>query len=334
MSAELMKAVVFKGDGKGEVQQIPVPVAKKGWLIIAPVSSGICGTDMHISTGEFPLGVLPVVPGHEFGGHVVSLGEGVTEFKVGDWVGADPNMSCGSCDMCLIGATNLCESIDAVGISLNGSMAEFVAVPATSVFHLSDQIDEIQAPLIEPLSCVLHALERAPDWSGKKMIIFGAGAIGLTATVLAVSEGVQEVVVVEPQSGRHALAIELGASRAVSNISELGDEKFNLALDASGHPAAITAAISVLGKRGRLIQMGVAAPHAKIELSPYDVYGKELSIIGSASLAQQYENAVNRMSDLGPKLSKLVTGRFKLEEINEAIAAMKSGNHIKVLVHN
>ncbi len=136
------------------------------------------------------MGVLPVVPGHEFAGHVVALGEGVTTFKIGDWVGADPNISCGSCEMCQIGATNLCETLDAVGISLNGSMAEFMAIPAKCVFRLDENIDEIQAPMIEPLSCVLHALERAPDWAGKKRIIFGAGAIGLTATVLAVAEGV------------------------------------------------------------------------------------------------------------------------------------------------
>ncbi len=334
MSAQLMKAVIFDGSGSAQVKQIPVPTLEKGWILIAPVSSGLCGTDLHISTGEFPLGVLPVVPGHEFAGHVVALGEGATNFKIGDWVGADPNISCGTCKMCQIGATNLCATLDAVGISINGSMAEFIAIPEKCVFHLDEKIDEIQAPMIEPLSCVLHALERAPGWAGEKMIIFGAGAIGLTATVLAVAEGVQEVVLVEPQIGRHSLALKLGASRAVSSIAELGDEKFNLALDASGHPAAITAAISVLGQRGRLIQMGVAAPHVNIELNPYEVYAKEISIIGSASLAQQYGNAVSRINELGPKLAQLVTGRFKLDEINEAIAAMKSGNHIKVQVHN
>jgi len=334
MSAELMKAAIFDGSGSAEVKLIPVPKAQKGWVLIAPVSSGLCGTDLHIATGEFPMAVLPVVPGHVFAGHIVALGEGVTKFKIGDWVGGDPNISCGSCQMCAIGATNLCDVLDAVGISLNGSMAELMAIPEQCVFLLDERIDEIQAPLIEPLSCVLHALERAPGWVGTKMIIFGAGAIGLTATVVALAEGALEVVLVEPQAGRHELALKLGASRAVSSIAELGDEKFNLALDASGHPAAITAAISVLAQRGRLIQMGVAAPHATIELHPYEVYAKEISIIGSASLARQYGNAVARINELGPKLAQLVTGRFKLDEINEAITAMKSGNHIKVLIHN
>jgi threonine dehydrogenase-like Zn-dependent dehydrogenase len=140
--------------------------------------------------------------------------------------------------------------------------------------------------------------------------------------------------VVEPQVARHELALKLGASRVVTNVSVLNGETFNLSLDASGHPAAISSAISVLGQRGRHIQMGVAAPHAKVDLIPYDVYAKEITIIGSASLARQYENAVNRMGELGPKLSLLVTGRFKLEQINEAIDAMRSGQHIKVQLHN
>lgn len=333
MAEQSMKAVEFDGNGMGKVVDKPVPTPDKGWVVIAPVATGFCGTDLHIAADEFPMATVPIVPGHEFAGHITAVGEGVTQFQVGDWVGADPNYSCGECKMCAIGATNLCEDLVVLGITIAGSMAEYVAAPEDVVVKLDAKITELQGPLIEPLSCVLHALERVPGWSEQKMIIFGAGPIGLIATALAVDEGAAEVCVVDPQEGRHAMARDMGAHRVVANVSELGDEEFELALDASGHPAAIGAAIKILGKRGRLIQMGVAAPDATVEFNPFEVYAKELSITGSNSLAEQYENAAERMVVLGPKLEKLVTGSYRFDQVNEAMDAMRTGGPVKIQIH-
>lgn len=334
MAAETMRAVEFDGGGRGHVIEVPLPDPNEGWLTIAPVATGLCGTDLHIATNEFPLGTIPIIPGHEFAGYVSAIGKGVTRFAVGDWVGADPNVSCGKCSMCEIGATNLCENLAVVGITFPGSMAEYVAVPESTVVKLSESISELQAPLIEPLSCVLHAVERAPGWAGKNMVIFGAGTIGLIAAAVAVDEGAASVTVVDPQTGRHSMAQDFGASRVVADVLELEDSVFDLALDASGHPAAITAAIRLLGKRGCLVQMGVAAPHATVEFNPFEIYAKEISIIGSNSLAEQYENAAKRMVTLGPTLEKLVTGSFSIDDINLAMDAMRSGAHIKVQIHS
>jgi 2-desacetyl-2-hydroxyethyl bacteriochlorophyllide A dehydrogenase len=235
--------------------------------------------------------------------------------------------------MCQIGATNLCENLIVAGITIAGSMAEFVTVPEDVVVRLDGLITALQGPLIEPLSCVLHALDRSPGWAGKNMVIFGAGPIGLIATALAVDEGVAQVLVVDPQEGRHAMAKDLGAHRVAKDVSEIGDERFDLALDASGHPAAIGAAIRILGKRGCLIQMGVASPDVTVEFSPFEIYAKEISIIGSNSLADQYEHAAARMVELGPKLEKLVTGSYRFDQVNEAMQAMRSGGPVKIHIH-
>ena len=330
---QTMRAVVADGKGGTEVRHLPIPVARDGWVVIKPTATGVCGTDLHLVSGDYPHGRFPVVPGHEFAGHVSQVGAGVEEIAEGDYVGVNPNISCGECEWCSIGATNLCEKLLPVGVAVDGSCAEYVAVPQGVVFHLPDSILEAVAPLIEPFSCVLHALERVPGWGEKRLLIFGAGSIGLMGVVLARDEGVSGIWVVELNPARRRAALDLGADAAVASVDDLERRGgFDLALDATGHPAAIGAAVGALRPRGRLIQMGVASESARIEVSPYEIYAKELTIAGSNSLAEKYGESVERMQDLQDRLASLVTGRFVLEEYDEAIEASKSPEHIKVQV--
>jgi threonine dehydrogenase-like Zn-dependent dehydrogenase len=219
-----------------------------------------------------------------------------------------------------------------VGIAVDGSCAERVAVPSRIVFGLHASIEHRAAPLIEPFSCVLHALERAPGWQDQEILVVGAGSIGLMAVVLGRAEGGAGVRVVEPNAARRRAALDLGALEAVASADELDGQVFDLAVDASGHPAAIAQAIAVLGPRGRLLQMGVASPAAAVALSPYEVFAKELSIIGSNSLADRYAEAAERMVDLQGELVGMVTATFALEDYAQALAAARSPDQIKIQV--
>lgn len=297
------------------------------------MGTGVCGTDLHLVTGEYPHGRFPVIPGHEFAGYITEVGTGVTGFAEGDYVGVNPNITCGECTWCQRGATNLCTSIEPVGVSINGSNAELVTVPIKTVFKLDRSISHQAGPLIEPFACVLHGLERVPDWKGQDAVVFGAGSIGLMSLILAKSEGASDIRVVELNPTRRQAALDLGASAAVASVEELGvDGGVDLTIDATGHPAAIAQAIKILGPRGRLIQMGVAAPSAVVELSPYEVFAKEISIVGSQSLAEKYEEAAARMVDLQSQLTSMVTATFPLEEYAQAIAATTGPDYIKVQV--
>ncbi|ROP78835.1 2-desacetyl-2-hydroxyethyl bacteriochlorophyllide A dehydrogenase [Frigoribacterium sp. PhB160] len=330
--SKTMRAAVADGAGGIEIQDLPVPTAQEGWVVIAPVGTGVCGTDLHLISGDYPHGRFPVVPGHEFAGYVTEVGAGVTSVQEGDYVGVNPNVSCGKCTWCLRGATNLCQNILPVGVAINGSVAEFVAVPSEIVFPLNTSISHGAAPLIEPFACVLHALERVPDWKEQELVIFGAGSIGLMAVILGRAEGATGIRVVEPNEARRNAALELGAVQAVASADDLDNKVFDLALDASGHPVAISQAISSLGPRGRLVQMGVASPTATVALNPYEVFAKELSIIGSNSLAEKYGESAERMVDLQDELKSLVTATFTLEDYAEALTAAKSPDQIKVQV--
>lgn len=329
---QTMRAAVADGHGGIDVRELPVPVPPPGWVVIAPVGTGVCGTDLHLIEGDYPHGRFPVVPGHEFAGYITEIGPDVTNFADNDYVGVNPNISCGKCTWCRKGATNLCIDLLPVGVAINGSCAEFVAVPEQIVFRLDSAIEHRAAPLIEPFSCVLHALERVPNWRDDEIVVFGAGSIGLMAVILARAEGAAGIRIVEPNATRRAAALELGAIQVAASAAELDREVFDIAVDASGHPAAIGQAIAALGPRGRLIQMGVASPSATVALSPYEVFAKELSIIGSNSLAEKYPESAERMVDLQSELTSLVTGTFTLEEYQDALVAARSPDHIKVQV--
>lgn len=327
-----MRAAVADGHGGVEIRDLPVPRAQEGWIVIAPVGTGVCGTDLHLVDGDYPHGRFPVVPGHEFAGHVAEVGPGVVGLVEGDYVGVNPNISCTECVWCRRGAPNLCVNLLPVGVAVNGSCAEYVAVPSRIVVPLDAAIEHRAAPLIEPFGCVLHALERAPGWADEEIVVFGAGSIGLMAIILGRAEGGAGVRVVEPNAARRAAALDLGAVEAVASVEELERSVFDLAIDASGHPAAITQAIASLGPRGRLVQMGVSSPVATVALSPYEVFAKELSIIGSNSLADKYAEAAERMVDLQGELARMITATFPLEDYAQALAAAKSPDQIKIQV--
>lgn len=328
-----MRAVLLDGKGAVRVTDLPDLVPDPDEVIIAPEVVGICGTDLHLAEGDFP-GSFPVVPGHEFAGTVQAVGSGVSGFAVGDRVCVDPNVSCGACEQCLAGAVNLCSKLEPIGVTTNGACAEQVRAPATVVFHLPDDVDMATGALIEPLACVLHALERlGAGVSGKKVLIYGAGSIGLLSTVLTRADRASVVEVVEPSAVRREAAIEFGADRVFAPGERTGEKDVDLVIEASGHPSAVADSLVRLAGRGTLLQMGVTSPAVTIDLHPYDLFDRELSIIGSQSLATAFPAAVRRMPSLSDLAARMVTHAFPLEAYGEALGAARSEVARKVHVH-
>ncbi|MCU1700415.1 MAG: alcohol dehydrogenase Zn-containing [Mycobacterium sp.] len=325
-----MRAVVLDGQGNFEAADKPRPVAGPGEVVIEPVAVGVCGTDLHLVIGDYPTGKFPVVPGHEFAGRIVEVGPEVRQFRVGQRVAVDPNVACGKCLDCLSGQPNLCDFLVPIGVTSDGACAEFVAVPEKVTYLLPDGLSMAAGALIEPLSCVLHALDRTPPLTDQRVTVFGAGSIGLLAVAVARAAGARSIHVVEPSPARRKAALDLGADDAVNPDQQLPPRSTDVAIEASGHPAAVAAAIELLDKRGTLLQMGVVSAEQTIPLRPYDLFDRELTFVGSQSVATSFAAAVAMMPSLSETVEQLVTHTFPLEQYGEAIAAAHSDSTLKV----
>lgn len=329
-----MKAIVLTEGESYELLEVPTPEAAEGEIRIKVASAGICGTDLHIMSGEFPAGRgRPLILGHEFAGVVDQVGPGVTGFEPGDRVAADPNLYCRSCPRCSEGAYNMCEHWGALGITTDGALAEYVCVPAFLAVHLPDDLSMRTGAMIEPLSCAMHAFDYAGltgrSGTGSRALIYGAGMMGLACLSLAAAQRL-EVDVVEIHSPRREFARNLGAHTAVGSGEELTHNEYDLVIDATGSPAAITDAITRLAPRGTYLQVGVPPPEFTVDISPYDIYQRELLLIGTFSVADQYVAAARAIADLPSALEGIVTHTFPLERFGDALEAMKTPEAIKV----
>lgn len=327
-----MRAIILDGRGSVELTEVPEPVAGDHDVVIAAEAVGICGTDLHLSLGEYPTGRFPVVPGHEFAGKVVSIGSAVEHIRIGDRVCVDPNVACLQCDMCKAGAVNLCRNLVPIGVTSNGACAELVSVPSRVVFAMPDGIDMGTGALIEPLACVLHGMRRSPPLEGQRVLIYGAGSIGLLATAVARAAGARSIEIVEPSRIRREAALEFGADAVFAPGARTTDKDVDVVIEASGHPSAVADAVTRLANRGTLLQMGVCSPHEHIHLHPYDLFDRELTLTGSQSLANSYPDAVRMITELPDLAARMVSHTFPLADFGAALEAARSEGARKVQI--
>ena len=172
-----MRANYFVGSGSFELREAEIPHAGPGEVVIKNMVCGVCGTDVHIKNGEPGSADVdpPVVLGHEYSGEVVEVGEGVTSLKPGDHVTVDPNIYCGQCVHCRNGKKQLCESMQAVGVTRDGGFAEFSLVPEAQAFLLDPSVSFEAGAMAEPLACCLHGIDLAGIRPGQTVCIVGGG---------------------------------------------------------------------------------------------------------------------------------------------------------------
>jgi threonine dehydrogenase-like Zn-dependent dehydrogenase len=186
-----MRGVTIVGPGRVEVVAIDDPSPGPDEVVVSVASCGICGTDLHILEGDY--GRLPIVPGHEFAGQVVEVGSNVRKVRIGDQVAADPNIPCRTCYQCRRGRLNLCEDLNAIGVTVPGAAAQFVGVPAGNCVLLPDGTKAADAALIEPLSCAVRGFDVIRAKLADRVLIYGAGTMGLMNLQLAKRSGAATV---------------------------------------------------------------------------------------------------------------------------------------------
>jgi 2-desacetyl-2-hydroxyethyl bacteriochlorophyllide A dehydrogenase len=322
----MMRAVVVASPGKVQVAEMPRPEPVEGQILIQAAACGVCGTDVHILKGEY-LGDYPVIPGHEFAGEVVEVGPGVTAFKRHDRVAVEPNLSCGRCRFCRLNEQNFCESWRAIGVTLPGAMAEYVAVPASAAFDIGDLSYEAAA-FMEPLSCVLHGMHKLDVRYGESVLVIGAGPIGMLLMQVALDCGAAQVVVADRIASRLDLAKELGASHAVNTgdgfgpVEDYASGGYDAVIDATGAPAVIEQTIDLARHGGRILLFGVAPNDAEMRIKPFDVFRKGLQIVSSYTSLRNSQQALDLLDGGRIDVSRLVSHRLPLDGFADAVGLL------------
>ena len=331
-----MKAARFIAPFTTEVTDLPEPTVGPNDLLIQVKASGICGTDIHILKGEYELARFPMIPGHEFSGEVVAVGDNVTRFKQGDRVTADPNIPCNRCQACQRNEPNQCENLSAVGVTRDGAFAEYVSVPESSTFSIGD-LSYSDAALIEPLACVAWGLQRVQVQAGDRVLLFGAGPMGCLLAQAVSAAGASQVDVTDVNPARLAVMEELGVSHTIladdlpKSAKAFAPQGYDVVVDATGVPAVIEQSMRYVRPRGKIWLFGVAPDNAMASFSPYEIFRKDLSIIGSFAVNRTFHEAIMMINSGKINLAPLVSHTLPLADFDEGLRlAQEDPNRMKI----
>ncbi len=333
-----MQAIVFQKPHSLAIETVADPAPQADEVVIRVARAGICGTDLHIYRNEY-FSDFPLIPGHEFCGEVVEVGGKVQSLRVGRRVAVDPNLYCNRCVFCRQQHNNHCLNWQGVGITRPGAFAQYVAVPENACYPLPESLTDLQAAFIEPLSCVIHALNRLRVWPGDDALIFGAGPMGLVLIQALRHSGAARIVVVEKQPPRLELARHMGAATAVPAdaeleraLRELAPHGFAVVVDATGVPEVIESAFRFLKPRGQFLQFGVAPMDAHIRLSPYQVFKNDWTILGSFALCYTFQRAIEWLAGGIVEIEPIISHTVPLQAFPDVFAQFARGEILKVHV--
>ena len=328
-----MKSVVIERPNEISLVERDVPHPGPGELMVQVMASGICGTDLHIYRGEY-MGKYPVIPGHEFSGTVAAVGSGVTRFKAGDRVAVEPNIACDNCVNCLNNRQNFCLNWQAIGVTLPGGMEEYVIVPERAAFSIGDLPFEVGA-FMEPLSCVVHGVERAQIGLADDIAIFGAGPIGNLMIQMARIQGARRVSVLEINPGRAELALQLGADRVASRFEDLEPETFDIVIDATGAIPVMNRTIDYARKGGTVLLFGVPPSGKNLEMEGFKIFRNGLTVLSSFTSVRNSYQAVGLLQSGQVRVDSLISHHLPLQEMPRALELIESRDPAvkKVMVH-
>jgi L-iditol 2-dehydrogenase len=332
-------AKLAPGSGNVGLIERPEPVVSPGHVVLAVEAAGICGTDLHIVDDEFRSSP-PVTMGHEACGVVVEVGEGVDPRWLDRRVVSETYFStCGACEHCRTGRSNLCPERRSIGSAVDGAFAPRLLVPARGLHRVPDWLPSRTAALAEPLACVCHCLLDPPVVrAGDDVLVVGPGPMGLLAAQAARSGGARvHVVGTERDSHRLALARELGCDTSsgdqVSNTLLQGGSPrlFDVVVECSGSQGGIATCLEHARRGGRYVQVGLAGKPVAVLLD--EVCFRELTITsGNASTPASWRRAMALIEERAVDLEPLVTEVVPLSDWERAFAATRAGEGVKIVL--
>ena len=328
-----MRAAIWSSEGTLSVEERPVPEPKPGWVRVRVAAVGICGTDLHFFSGGFP-SPKGLLPGHEVGGTIDAIGDGVTGVEVGTAVAVEPLSGCGVCVQCATGDDNRCAKRTLYGVTGRGGMADYMTIPANRVYPLGAGLDPHDGALAEPLAVCVRGVRLGGIQPGDRVAILGAGTIGLVSVLAARAAGASEVHVSARHESQRRLAASFGAMEL--DPSKLGT--FDAVIETVGGSAdTLSDAVHLARPGGVVVALGVF--EKPVQFDAFDLCTREIRVAGSncyghAGARRDFDIALGLLREHRDALRTLVTHTFALESVNDAFAtaADKSTGSIKVRI--
>jgi threonine 3-dehydrogenase len=339
-----MKALVKSKREEGLwLEEVPLPAPEKNEVLIKILRTAICGTDVHIYNWDsWAQQTIPVpMPiGHEFVGVIAGIGDNVEDFKPGDLVSGEGHLVCGHCRNCLAGKRHLCKNTSGVGVNRQGAFAEYLAIPVANVWDCDPSIPLDILTCFDPLGNAVHTA-LSFDILGEDVLITGAGPIGCMAAAIAKHAGARHVVVTDINSYRLELAQKVGATRTVNvsreNVSKVQQdlqmrEGFDVAMEMSGHPAALDSILENMRHGGKIALLGIMPEDTKIDWNTVVFNGLTIKGIYGREMFETWYK-MTAMIQTGLDISPLITHRFHYTDFLDGFEVMRSGHSGKVVLN-
>jgi len=321
-----MKVLMLVAPSTFEFTDVPLPGPGPGEVRIAVKACGICGSDIHGMDGRSGRRIAPVIMGHEAAGVISALGPDAGDWQVGERVTFDSTEFCGACDRCARGEVNLCSQRRVLGVSCgdyrrHGCFAEEVVVPARILHRLPDGLEFEKAAFAEPVAIALHAVNLAGPLGDGPVVVVGAGLIGLLVVQALRARGCREVIAVDLDARRLALAKELGACEVFDAREEglaarlrerCGGDGAQASFEVVGAAAPVDLAVRSVRKGGTVVLVGNLQPEVPFPLQ--EVVTRELTLRGSCACAGEYPEAIARIRDGSVLVEPLLSASAPLAE--------------------
>ncbi|CAI2353736.1 unnamed protein product [Caenorhabditis sp. 36 PRJEB53466] len=339
-------AAVLHGVDDLRLEQVPIQRPLPNQVLVRVHTVGICGSDVHYwthgSIGPFIV-KEPMIVGHETSGTVAEVGSAVTHLKVGDRVAMEPGLPCKLCEHCKTGRYNLCPEMRFFATPpIHGTLARFVAHDADFCFKLPDNVSFEEGALLEPLSVAIHACRRGNVQMGQRILVLGAGPIGVLNMLTAKAVGAGRVVITDLDEGRLALAKKLGADATINVrgksletvraeiISALGDQQPHVSIECTGAQPSIETAITTTRSGGVIVLVGLGSD--RVEIPIIESATREVDLRGIFRYVNCYPTALELIASAKLDLSGLTRAHYKLEEVHEAFKRSQKADVIKVFI--
>ena len=324
------------------LQDVPMPEYGVNDVLIKIGKTAICGTDIHIySWDEWAQATIPVpmTVGHEFYGEIVEIGREVRGFKIGQRVSGEGHLTCGHCRNCRAGRRHLCRNTEGVGVNRPGCFADYLAIPASNVMVLPDNITAEQASILDPLGNATHCA-LAFNVVGEDVLVTGAGPIGIMAVAILRHIGARHIVITDVNDYRLDLARKMGASHAVNVkhqsiqdvMDELGmTEGFDVGLEMSGNPMALNEMVKAMNHGGQIALLGIPPQETAIDWNHVIFKGLVIKGIYGREMFETWYKMI-AMLQSGLDVSPVITHRFPVKDYQQAFEIMASGQSGKIIL--